>query len=209
VITFCPRCGAQFPVEISSYLVRTDVRCRDCRLAPTEVPPVLAPSEDEVSYDLSDWPVIDRGPVTAALVEMTIPYRWETGLVLVVPAAVEEAVDRLLEEFQGVAADQAGATEEGDEDADGGEEAQEAMSGLFVAADRLQHSPFDEKAAMDFAEATAAVGACLPPYGIEHQVWTHIQERAAAVVSDLEKADDYDLVGADARALRDFLRDYV
>jgi hypothetical protein len=90
VINFCPRCGAQFPVEISSYLVRTDVRCRDCRLAPTEAPPVLAPSDDEIGYDLSDWPVTDRGPVTAALVEMTIPYRWEKGLVLVVPASVEE-----------------------------------------------------------------------------------------------------------------------
>jgi hypothetical protein len=118
-----------------------------------------------------------------------------------------------MEEFQGVPADQAGLVDaegaEADAEADGGEEAQAAMAELFVVADRLQHSPYDERTAADFADAAAAVSACLPPFGIERPAWSRIQERAAAIVSDLEKTDDYDAVGADARTLRDFLRDYV
>jgi hypothetical protein len=208
MISFCPRCGAQLPVEISSYLTRTDTRCRDCRLAVTEVPAMLAPSDDDVGYDLADWSVTVRAPATAALVEMEIPYRWEEGLVLVVPAAAEEAVDQLLEALE---ADEVFHTaqvveEEGE---DGGEEAQAAMGDLFVAADRFQHSPFDDRAIVDMVEATVRVADCLSPYGIERQVWSRIQELASTVASSLERADDYEAVAEEARTLRDLLRNYV
>jgi hypothetical protein len=184
------------------------MRCPDCRLAVSDSPGMLALSDDEVGYNLAGWPVTVRTPATAALVEMDIPYRWEEGLVLVVPAAAEEAVDQLIEALE---ADEVFHTaqiveEEGE---DGGEEAQAAMSDLFVAADRFQHSPFDDRAIVDMVEATARVADCLPPYGIERQVWSRIQELASTVASGLEKTDDYEAVAEDARTLRDFLRNYV
>ncbi|MGH9035947.1 MAG: hypothetical protein ACRD0O_09290, partial [Acidimicrobiia bacterium] len=100
MISFCPRCGAAFQIEILGEMIRASVRCPDCRLAITEVPAMLVPSDDEVGYELVDWPVSDRGAVSAALAEVDIPFRWEEGLVLVVPAEVEEQVDRLLDEVQ-------------------------------------------------------------------------------------------------------------
>ncbi len=105
MVSFCPRCGAEFPVEALGGYIRVSVKCPDCRLAITDVPAMLEPSDDEVGYELSEWPVSERGPVTAALIEQEIPYRWEAGLVLVVPASTEEQVDRLLDDLEAVAAD--------------------------------------------------------------------------------------------------------
>ena len=192
-------------------MIRASVRCPDCRLAITEVPAMLNPSDDEVGYELVDWPVSDRGAVTAALAEVDIPFRWEEGLVIVVAAEVEEQVDRLLDEIQAESAGQspdAALREEGDEEADGGEEAQAAMADLFVAADRLQHEPFDKGIGDDLVATAAMVGESLPPFGIGRPEWARIQAMAAAVVTALDGDDDEGIVTG-ARSLRDFLRDYV
>lgn len=213
MITYCPRCGAEFPVEVLGELIRTSVRCPDCRLAPADAPAMLAPAEDEsteLGYELEDWPVTDRGPVTAALVAADIPYRWEAGLVLVVPTDFEAQVDQIMDS---VTAEEAGdgldGDPAGDEGADGGEEAQAAMSDLYVAADRLQHAPFDAGMGSDLKVAAAAVAESLPPYGIDRAVWRQIQTMAATVVAGLDTGADDDQVGADTRALREFLRTYV
>src|SRR2546426_8441898 len=70
---------------------------------PLEAPPqILAPSkvdDDQVAYELVEWPPEDRIIATDDLVELGIPYRWEDGLVLVVPATVEAQVDALLDEI--------------------------------------------------------------------------------------------------------------
>lgn len=210
MVNFCPRCGAEIAVEIMGEWIRADVKCPDCRLALTEVPAMLAPSDDEVGYELTDWPVTDRSAVSTALIEADIPYRWEPGLVLVVPSPVEQDVDGLLESMDAEASgDPASDLPPEDEGADGGEEAQAAMADLFVAADRLKDAPFDADAAGDLAKATATAKACLPPYGIERPVWRQIQEQAAAIVADLEGGGDDEAVALSSRALRDFLRDYV
>ncbi len=209
VITYCPRCGAEMPPDIAGEFSRTTVRCPDCRLAPGEAPPMLAPSDDEIGYEMDEWPVTDRGPVTAALMAAEIPYRWEAGLVLVVPTAAEEQVDQLIEGF----AEDGASADEGEEDAveqDGGEGAQAAMSDLYVAADRLQHAPYDDALGGEFVVAAALVADSLPPYGIERPVWRQIQEMAATVESGvLEDIPDDEKVGADTKALREFLRSYV
>jgi hypothetical protein len=194
----------------------TAVLCVECGLALREPPQVLAPSEvddEQVAYDLVEWPPEDRVIATDDLVELAIPYRWEDGLVLVVPVTAEEQVDALLDEIDENA-------EAGDEDAllavaageDGGEEAATAMSDLFIAADGLQHGVYDEEKVVEFIEAAAAVGSCLPPFGIEPIVWRRVQNEASAIVTALEKGNDGDddegVIEA-ARGLRDLLRHYV
>lgn len=181
---------------------------------------MLAPAQDEdteIGYELIDWPVGDRGQVSAALIDHDIPYRWETGLVLVVPVAREDEVDRLLDEINrppGVAGDESGAGEGGlpDEDegeGDGGEEAHAAMAELFVAADRLQHHPFDPAAGSALRAAAAIVDGSPPPYGIERRAWGSIQEMTETVIAGLDtNAEDGEVAGA-ARALREYLREYV
>jgi hypothetical protein len=233
MITFCPRCGAQFGQVFKGEWFETAVRCGECGLTVADPPLMLArnPSDEEVEYSLTEWLVPERAAATAALADVDIPYRWEDGLVLVVPAVAEDEVDLLLEDLDPPgepageqAVDDAAGLEdpeddgdgdgfdedeaEGD-DVDGGEEAQVAMADLFVAADRLQHDPADRDLGAEVKGLAATVGACPPPYGIARPVWRRIQGLAATLVAGLEDGAGTDAVTADSRALRDFLRDLV
>ena len=209
MIIYCPRCGAPFREDFKGDWFESSVRCPECALTVSEPPLMLAKGsgEDEVDYDLGEWEVGERSAATTALLEVDIPYRWEPDLVLVVPAVAEEEVDLLLDELEEV--EELGEDDEGAV-ADGGAEAQEAMGDLFVAADRLQHDPLDDRMAADLLVAAGSVGVSEPPYGIERPVWRRIQELAATLAGDLEaEAVDEDTVSADARALREYLRDLV
>ena len=204
--TYCPRCGARYAEGVPGLLPDAGERCPDCGLAATDPPAMLAPSdEEEVDYDLAEWQPGERALATSTLLEADIPYRWEDDLVLVVPAVAEGEVDQLLDELE----DPATLDEGADEDDDGGEQAHEAMVELFVAADRLQHDPVDADVAAGVLYAAGGVGAWSAPDGSERPVWTRIQGLASTVVTDLEEAVDEDTVAADARALREYLRDLV
>jgi hypothetical protein len=213
---FCPRCGALFAPDVNMEFSTTQVLCIECGLSLEDPPLILAPSEvddEQVAYDLVEWPPEDRAIATADLVELEIPYRWEDGLVLIVPATAEAQVDALLDEIDenAVAGDE-DALIEVDTGEDGGEEAATAMSDLFIAADGLQHGTYDEEEVVEFMEAAASVASCLPPFGIEPIVWTRVQNEASAIVTALEKGndgDDDEGVITGARALRDLLRHYV
>lgn len=212
---YCPRCGNVFEPDVSMEFARTRVPCTDCGLALEDPPGMLAPSgadDEQVAYDLVEWPTEDRVIATDDLIELDIPYRWEDGLVLVVPAAVEQQVDALLDEIDENAASDEDDLIDVDAGDDGGEEAAAAMGDLFVAADALHHSRYDEEKVVEFIEAAAAVGSCPAPYGVEPQVWSRIQSQAATIVAALEKGDEGDddeSVIETAHALRELLRHYV
>lgn len=191
------------------YVVQAQ-QCSDCGLTVQDPPAMLAAGADdtEVEYDLVDWPVVERSAATHALAGAEIPYRWDAGLVLVVPTVAEDEVDRLLDDLEDTG-ELAPAEEPDDDEADGGEEAQAAMADLFVAADRLQHAPADVDVAADVTAAASVVRGSAPPYGIERPVWRRIQELATVLVGDIEEFAEEDVVGANARAVRDFLREYV
>jgi hypothetical protein len=213
---FCPRCGAFFAPDVNMEFSTTQVLCVECGLSLEDPPEYLSPSEgddDQIAYDLAEWPPEDRAIASADLVELGIPYRWEENIVLVVPAGVEEQVDAILDEIDenALASDEAALVdlETGE---DGGEEAATAMSDLFLAADGLSHETYDEEQVVEFIEAASVVGQSLPPYGIEPIVWNRIQTDASAIVTALEKGEDGDddeAVTSAARALRDLLRNYV
>jgi hypothetical protein len=209
---FCPSCGALFAPDVNLEFSSTQGLCIECGLPLEEQPQVLAPAEndnEQIAYDLIEWPPGDRTIATADLIELGIPYRWEEGVVLIVPATAEQQVDALLDEID------ENADAEPDDDAfpagddDGGEEAVTAMSDLFVAADGLQHAEFDEQRVVEFIEASAAVGQLSAPYGIEGQVWARIQQESAAIVGALEKRDDDEVIISATAALRNLLRQYV
>ena len=215
---FCPRCGALFAPDVNVEFSSTQLLCVECGLSMEDPPEMLAPTDnddDQIAYDLVEWPPEDRTIATADLVELGIPYRWEDNVVLIVPAGVEEQVDAVLDEIDenamgedgGEFADEALLPDEDGED--GGEEAATAMSDLFIAADSLQHGTYDEQRVVEFMEAAAAVEQCLPPYGIEAHVWQRVQTQAAAIAAALEKGEDDEPTTVAAQALRTLLRQYV
>ncbi|MGH9012272.1 MAG: hypothetical protein ACRDYF_20875 [Acidimicrobiia bacterium] len=213
---FCPRCGALFAPDVNIEFSTTQVLCVQCGLSLEGPPEYLAPSEaddDQIAYELAEWPPEDRAIASADLVELGIPYRWEDNIVLVVPAGVEEQVDAILDEIdENALASDEQALVDLETGEDGGEEAATAMSDLFLAADGLSNDTYDEPKVVEFIEAASAVGQCLPPYGIEPLLWNRIQTEASAIVTALEKGedgDDNEAVTSAARALRDLLRNYV
>lgn len=96
--------------------------------------------------------------------------------------------------------------EEVDEAAE--EASQQAMSRLFVAADRLAGRPGDAELLIEVEHLGGLVGDGPPPFGVERLAWTKVASLAAAVVTADEEAGEDEVRGA-AMALRDFLRSYV
>ncbi len=216
MILYCPRCGTEFPHKFRGEWFDSGPICSDCGVAVADPPPMLAPSDAEVTYGLDEWPVTDRAALVAALVDDDILYRWEPGIVLAVPEAAEEVVDGILDDLEVSDADAeavrvgdpdvAGVVEDGlDPDADGGEEAQAAMSDLFVVADRLHHTPWDPELGVELDDLVTVVAATLPPYGVDRSVWRRIHELATAV----GEANDDDTAAESTAALRDYLRPLV
>ncbi len=175
---------------------------------------------DEVVYELDDWPVDARVQVTSRLMERGIPYRWEPGLALVVSAPDDEGTGAVLDDVEATMLDEewddeaAGLPPDPDlelEEDDGGDDdvAQAAMGDLFVAADRLMHEPSDDLVAAELGAAAAMVDETRPPYGIDPELWDRVRALAATVLADLEEGADDEVVGRDARVLRDVLRPWV
>lgn len=211
----CPFCGAEY--------FATNDRCRDCHLALDPPPPATLLEEqldNELVYELADWPVHARVRLSATLAEKEIAYRWEPGPDLVVRDNHGDAVDALLDEVEMAEVEPPdGEVDEEDDDlewdeadeeqAAAEEVAQAAMADMFVAADRLMHEPGDPSIAEDLVEAAGIVDDSAPPFGIEPQVWIKVRELAAAVRDDLQNEADDESVALDAQALREALRPYV
>ena len=101
---------------------------------------------------------------------------------------------------------------DGDDDDGEGEAAQAAMGELFVLADRLLHDPSLSELLDEMARLGSLVSESAPPFGIERGVWNRIAELSSAVVDaggggGPDETDEQ--VRERARALRDFLRNYV
>ena len=200
----CPFCGAEYALA--------EARCWECKVALADDVP--APTldgdrpDEEVLYELDDWPAATRVELTRILPERAIPSRWEPGLTLAVRQLDAELAESVLDELEETAlVDEE--DELGDDEGDGGAVAQAAMADLFVAADRLMHEPTDGEVAADLGAAAGIVGENPPPYGIEDQLWGKLREVSAEVCGDLDAQADPDVVAEHARTLREILRPYV
>ena len=111
-------------------------------------------------------------------------------------ATGEEALDRLVD------------TDDESVDEQAEEASQQAMSELFVVADRLVSAPSDPGLLDEADRLRAAVASGPPPFGIDHTAWTRMTGLASAVVA-ADEEDGENEVREAATALRDFLRLYV
>ena len=90
-------------------------------------------------YELDAWSVDDRHKLGEALLEAGVPFVWDASDALVVSADDEDAVEKILDAIEYPDALEAVTEDEVADDA-----AQDALSELFLAADRLMHDPSDE-----------------------------------------------------------------
>jgi hypothetical protein len=177
--------------------------------------PTLDPDKEQIVFELEGWPEEKRAALSTSLEEASISYGHDENDDLVVLEEDEERVEAVLDQVdfnfsldaEDVADDD---EEEGEDDGDDGLAAQDAMSELFVAADRLMHDPDDSAGVLRLTDAATTVEAMALPYGFAPGVWSEIIEHSAALRALLEAADsDDDAVIESAKGLRNLLRQYV
>jgi len=103
----CPRCGTRFPLEGRGEWFETSARCAECGVAVIEDTTPLAPGGAELAYTLDGLALVERTAVTADLIELRVPFRWEDDLVLVVPTIAEDLMDRLVDDVSATGDDDA------------------------------------------------------------------------------------------------------
>jgi hypothetical protein len=168
---------------------------------------LLDDDAEQVVYDLADWDADRRTELDGRLEAEGIAHAFDETGDLVILAADEEVVDRLIDEID--YPDQLEADESGDES---GLAAVEALGSLFVAADRLVHDPSDTEGTLQAVDAARAMDGMSTPFGFGPPVWTGLVEQAGALRALLETEEelvDDEAVQQAATDLRAALRPYV
>ncbi len=174
----------------------------------------LGDEDGIVAYELDDWSEEKRDELSAALEAAEIPFEWDEDTSdLVVNVEDEERVEAIIDAIE--FPDQLPAEAEAAEGAEAGEgggdgmAAQEAMSELFVAADRLMHDPEDHEGVLAAVDAARWAESLPLPFGFSPPVWRDLVSQAKALREALEgEADDDDVIER-ALTLRNLLRQYV
>ena len=226
----CPHCGAGLNEPLGA-LGREGPTCPECRRVANAPAHPYYGSFDAVEYDFDDVTATDRAEASDLLVEAGIPYRWEGDYVLVVGPESEDAVDELFGQTDsadtfarapaGTSGDEPGSGPDDDvsDDVSGDdeepaewvadEEAAEALSRLFDAADRLRHRPSDDDAAAELADAAGVVLIAPVPFAMNRVLWATAGMLGRQLLDLVEGGAESDDIEAGADALRAVLRDHV
>jgi hypothetical protein len=171
-------------------------------------PIVLQDDAESTEFGLDEWSATDRSALTAALIEAEIPHRWD-GTTVIVDADAEDAVDDLLDKIE---TGEIGVTGDG-----GAGPPDDALSTMFVSADKLAKDPLDTGARNDLIDLLPQLDPKHPPYGLAVRAWSGAIDgvsKIVALVGDQATSDDADLdhdsavIGA-AQDLRSIVRPLV
>jgi hypothetical protein len=166
--------------------------------------------DDEIVFDLSGLSTEERRHLSMRLTGAGITHIWEVATDLVVSVADAPMIERYVQEVRNPDGfgDEEIASFEEDSDVDD-EEVYAAMSGLYVAADKLSQRPGDDATAGEFYIAVDDIDGLPAPFGFDPRVWSQVQELANKIADTLDAEGDEDAVGADAKVLRQLLVNYV
>jgi hypothetical protein len=171
----------------------------------SEAPP-LDPDVPSIVYDMEGLGEDERSGVADALTELGIPHGWDDTDDLVVYERDEEQVERILDEIEYPDALEA----DGPGDDDDGLAAQEVLSALFVATDRLRRNARDHQGVLALVDAADTVETLALPYGFASDTWKGLVERSVALRQVIEAGEAGDEELRDqADGLRRTLRPYI
>jgi len=185
-------------------------------------PPPLDPDAEQVVYEIGDWPDGQREELRDTLTAAGIAHEFDEVGDLVVLESDDERVEAMLDALEypdalpvasdgdGTGVEDADGDGDGADDGDEGLAAQDAMSDLFVAADRLMHDAQDAEGVLSLVDAAARAETLPLPFGFSPALWGDIVGQATALRDALagDDADD-ELLMDQARDLRTLLRQYV
>jgi hypothetical protein len=160
-------------------------------------------SQEEVLYDLTEWPAIERERLDTLLADGGVPHRYEDdGLTLVIARRDESLVETLLDQ-----AENPDALEVGGE---ANESSSEALAGFFLAASRLRKDPLDPDGIAALLEVLDVSENAPPPFGVSTTLWQNMIDEADLIADSLAD-DDIDIakVVEHASVLRNLARPFV
>jgi hypothetical protein len=158
----------------------------------------LDPSVERFVYEVSEWSPEEQADLADALVEEGVRHEFDDKGDLVVEAIDESRVDAVIADLTD------------DDEEEPGPEANDVLSALFLAADKLKRSPRDARAAGAALESVDEVVRMPLPYGFDRRTWAQIGLRAGKLRAtlDAELTDD-DAVIAAADELRELIHPLV
>ncbi len=161
--------------------------------------PELDPDAPQVAFEMDGW----SGELQALLAERlgnaSVPHEFDADGDLVCHEADEEQVELVIEDLLARSAD------EGMEELEG-LEANDLLSRLFEATDRLRRDVHDSAGVMGAVEHGRRLSGVATPFGFAATSWASLRETAGSLVDLLESDDgsDEDIVELSGR-LRDTL----
>lgn len=160
----------------------------------------LDPDEPQVAFEMEGWSGELQARLAERLGEAAVPHEFDADGDLVCHEADEEHVELVIEDLLARTAD-AGLTELD------GLEANDLLSHLFEATDRLRRDVHDSKGILRVLEHGRRLGGSATPFGFAATTWRSLRD-AAADLCDLIESDDAgdDEIREQATRLRDTLQ---
>lgn len=160
----------------------------------------LDPDEPQVAFEMEGW----SGELQALLAErlggVGVPHEFDTDGDLVCHEADEEQVELVIEDLLARAGD------EGLEELDG-LDANDLLSALFEATDRLRRDVHDAKGVLGVLEHGRRLEGTATPFGFAATSWSSLRDAAAELCDLIEREDATDDdIGDRAVRLRDTLQ---
>lgn len=172
--------------------------------------PTLDPEAEKIAYEIDDLDDFQQDHLFDLLDGQEIAYEIDAAGELVVLASDEEAVDTVMEAVDFPNALGAGGEDDDELDREGLPVANDVLSDLFVAVDRLQHRATDPKGVLGVVESAEHLPKLRLPYGFDPALWKRIVDDATGLNDLLEddESQDEDIEEAAAR-LRRILHEVV
>jgi len=136
--------------------------------------PELDDETPRVALEIEGMDADDQAELDAQLAAGSVPHAWDDEGALIVAQADEDQVLDLIDEVLN------GRPDEGD-----GLAAQEALSALYVAVDRLVKNPHDRKLATAYVRSAALLDNIDVPYGFAASEWSDLAAEAARLADDV------------------------
>ena len=159
---------------------RTDVLVEQVEVSQQ---PTLDADKEQVVYELDGWPDEKVDALAESLADATVPFGFDENGDLVVHEEDEERVEPIIDQvdmnYSLSADDIMGSDSDDPEDEADGLKVQDALSDLFVGADRLLHDVKDANGIATLVRGDDIVRVVRLPYGFARGAWNDILGRAA------------------------------
>ncbi len=157
----------------------------------------------KTAFEMEGWDDDLREVLVERLVGTGVPHEFDDDGDLVIHEIDEEQVDMVIDEVLA-------RREEHDLEKLEGLEANDLLSALFLATDRLRRDPGDSNGVLGVIEHGERLVRSAAPFGFEPSSWSQLREAAALLIDLIQQEEPpVDEISGQAEMLRETLRALV